>query len=83
MDKQELQNRRIEQMKAIDVTALRNAQASQILDALDRLHEPGHAGAYGTDAHGCHWVRHEVHGTFRGSSMRDAMAQLLTAKGEL
>lgn len=61
----------------------RNAQASQILDALDKLHEPGHTGAFGTDAHGFCWVRHEVHGTFRGSSMRDAMAQLLTAKEEM
>lgn len=65
------------------IRAARDAQASRILDALDALVDPGQAAAYGTDEHGVAWVRHPTLGTFRGLSMRDALAQLLTARGLL
>jgi hypothetical protein len=68
-------------LKSIDEA--RKAQACAILDALDKLVGPGHAWAAGIDAHGVAWVRHEIDGTFRGSSMRDAFAQLLAARGVL
>jgi len=68
-------------IKSIDDA--RKAQACAILDALDTLVTPGHAWAAGVDAHGVSWVHHEIDGTFRGTSMRDALAQLLAARGVL
>lgn len=63
------------------IQAARDAQASRILDALDALVDPGQAAAFGTDAHGMAWVRLPTSQQARGSSMRDALAQLLQARG--
>ena len=57
--------------------------ADQILAALDTLTTPGHAAHWDTDAHGVAWVRHELHGTFRGANVRDALTQLLIVTSAL
>jgi hypothetical protein len=62
-----------------DLQRIRADQALTILDGLDLEIKPATAITIARDAHGAVSVRHETSGTFRGASVRDALAQMLQA----
>lgn len=62
-----------------DLHQIRADQALTILDGLDLEVKPATAITIARDEHGVALVRHPALGTFRGASVRDALAQMLQA----
>ena len=62
-----------------DLHRIRADQAQTILDGLDLEIKPATAITIARDEHGVALVRHPDYGTFRGASVRDALAQMLQA----